>query len=323
MNTVTKAIREGNYILIVYVSTNSKDLSKVDIEVEFQSENGFPSKYPNSVLLFYDIMCLVYVLETIVWFVLIACNWKNILRIHHLMSLVLLVSVLDSIFDAIHHDMMNKWVNVNNADVILDIIVVFQTSLCLFFMILFSLGDGITKPKLGRCPCTFTCLTTLFFFIFSSCLIVYINFHDSKSSNDITILILAILVVLFGLVLVIWIGNNLIKTIRFLQRENNIGKMILYICVTIGLVLYALSNIASIALYFKQANTCSHAMEILISEGIFVPVTLSAFLLFVIVLIRPTSSNLGFLRYEIIYDKSDGSDMDENVFERHKLETVV
>ena len=46
---------------------------------------------------------------------------------------------------------------------------------------------------------------------------------------------------------------------------------------------------------------------------------MSAFVLFVMILVRPTSGNLSFLRYEIIYDKSADSgddDGEENVFVR-------
>ncbi|XP_072044846.1 transmembrane protein 87B-like [Amphiura filiformis] len=287
-NKVTRVIRNGNYILNIYANTYSKNISQVDIEVEFQSANGFPSRYPDSVLLFYDGMCCVYILETIVWFVLIACNWKNLLRIHHLMSLVLFVSVLDSIFDAIHHDIMNRW-DVNNAVLIMRMIFLkFVLSLRLLFMILFSLGDGVTKLKLSTRLCKVVSAATLILFIFASCTAVGFKFivTDSNMTASIIVGIGALLTLIFGLVLVVWIFVNLVRTIRLLYKQHDSGKMILYVCVLIGIVLYGATNIAAIVWQVKtliNSNTCLHVVGILNVNGAFLSVAYSEFLLFVIV----------------------------------------
>lgn len=299
---------DGNYILVVYiVSYTDKDL-QVNLDVKLRSPRPFPPRYPDAVVLFYLALFIMFLLQTALWLNLVIRNYQRVLRIHNLMTGVLVMCTLHSLSITVHQERINIWAissRYSTDNIFIAVLSVIKVVLTLFFMIFFSLGEGITKQKFSKR--SFICVI-ISLGIFGSLGIVLSTFgHEQSDNAALVTLTLTIIFALLGFGYVLWIAHNLTKTMRVLRRQNKMSKMVLYIIATLTIITYGLADMVYYAMILTMEPTCiTTAWPILYREGVMMSVFSSTFLWVIMILIQPTANNLKFLHYQPLSDISRG-----------------
>uniref|UniRef100_A0A3Q3AAZ9 GOST seven transmembrane domain-containing protein n=1 Tax=Kryptolebias marmoratus TaxID=37003 RepID=A0A3Q3AAZ9_KRYMA len=100
--------------------------------------------------MFYMAMCIVYVLMAMLWLVLSACYWRDLLRIQFWIGGVIFLGMLEkAIYYAEFQSIRYDGVSVQGAVVFAEVLSAVKRTLARVLVIIASLGYGIVKPRLG------------------------------------------------------------------------------------------------------------------------------------------------------------------------------
>ncbi|KAF7242269.1 Transmembrane protein 87A [Varanus komodoensis] len=106
------------------------------------------SEWP--LMVFYMVMCVVYVLYGALWLALLACYWRDILRIQFWIGGVILLGMLEkAVFYAEFQSIQSQGVSVQGAVIFAEVLCAVKRMLARVLVIIASLGYGIIKPRLG------------------------------------------------------------------------------------------------------------------------------------------------------------------------------
>ncbi|XP_063803561.1 transmembrane protein 87A isoform X3 [Pseudophryne corroboree] len=167
MNAAVKTWQDGPYIFIVHVvfsapptpdpgsnaksdlPTSANDLSlTMKVEVKGPYEYLSPADYPR--MIFFMVMCIVYVLFGALWLAWSACYWKDLLRIQFWVGAVILLGMLEkAVFYAEFQNIRHYGQSVQGAVILGELLSAVKRSLARILVIIVSLGYGIVKPRLG------------------------------------------------------------------------------------------------------------------------------------------------------------------------------
>uniref|UniRef100_A0A3Q2VB62 GOST seven transmembrane domain-containing protein n=1 Tax=Haplochromis burtoni TaxID=8153 RepID=A0A3Q2VB62_HAPBU len=95
--------------------------------------------------MFYMVMCIVYILYALLWFLWAACYWKDLLRIQFWIAGVIFLGMVEkAVFCA-------EYENTNTVGLLIfaELVSAFKRTLARLLVIIVSLGYGIVKPRLG------------------------------------------------------------------------------------------------------------------------------------------------------------------------------
>ncbi|KAM8781476.1 transmembrane protein 87A isoform 1-T1 [Rhynchonycteris naso] len=306
MHDPLKTWQDAPYIFIVHIGIlSSKESAK---------ENLFTSKYINCVLavtvevkgpyeyltleeyplmIFFMVMCIVYVLFGVLWLAWSACYWRDLLRIQFWIGAVIFLGMLEkAVFYAEFQNIRYKGESVQGALILAELLSAVKRSLARTLVIIVSLGYGIVKPRLG---------VTLHKVVVAGAL--YLLFSGMEGVLRVTGYFANPLALIVNLALsaidactILWISFHLTQTMKLLKLRRNIVKLSLYRHFTNTLILAVAASIVFIiwtTMKFRIVTCQSDWRELWVDDAIW-RLLFSMILFVIMVLWRPSANNQRF-----------------------------
>ncbi|GAB5572540.1 transmembrane protein 87A isoform X2 [Prionailurus iriomotensis] len=275
MHDPLKTWQDAPYIFIVHVGiSSSKESSKetslnslftMTVEVKGPYEYLTLEEYP--LMIFFMVMCIVYVLFGVLWLAWSACYWRDLLRIQFWIGAVIFLGMLEkAVFYAEFQNIRYKGESVQGALILAELLSAVKRSLARTLVIIVSLGYGIVKPRLG---------VTLHKVVVAGAL--YLLFSGMEGVLRVT-------------------GLSLTQTMKLLKLRRNIVKLSLYRHFTNTLILAVAASIVFIiwtTMKFRIVTCQSDWRELWVDDAIW-RLLFSMILFVIMVLWRPSANNQRF-----------------------------
>ncbi|XP_078007487.1 transmembrane protein 87A isoform X3 [Phascolarctos cinereus] len=300
-NAAIKTWQDGPYIFIVQIGiSSSKDSLKeapqsklftMTVEVKGPYEYLSLAEYP--LMIFFMVMCIVYVLFGVLWLAWSACYWRDLLRIQFWIGAVIFLGMLEkAVFYAEFQNVRYKGESVQGALILAELLSAVKRSLARTLVIIVSLGYGIVKPRLG---------VTLHKVVVAGAL--YLLFSGMEGVLRVTGSFYGSLAVIANLALsaidaciILWIFISLTQTMKLLKLRRNIVKLSLYRHFTNTLILAVAASIVFIiwtTMKFRLVDCQSDWQELWVDDAIW-RLLFSMILFAIMVLWRPSANNQRF-----------------------------
>ncbi|MXQ88591.1 hypothetical protein E5288_WYG003746 [Bos mutus] len=318
MHDPLKTWQDAPYIFIVHVGiSSSKESSKensrstlftMTVEVKGPYEYLTLEEYP--LMIFFMVMCIVYVLFGVLWLAWSACYWRDLLRIQFWIGAVIFLGMLEkAVFYAEFQNIRYKGESVQGALILAELLSAVKRSLARTLVIIVSLGYGIVKPRLGVTLHKVVVAGALYLLFsgmegvlrvtgaqtdLASLAFIPLAFLDTALCWWISFS-LAILMAIHFLLL-----ENMIflltQTMKLLKLRRNIVKLSLYRHFTNTLILAVAASIVFIiwtTMKFRIVTCQSDWRELWVDDAIW-RLLFSMILFVIMVLWRPSANNQRF-----------------------------
>uniref|UniRef100_A0A669PN97 Transmembrane protein 87A n=1 Tax=Phasianus colchicus TaxID=9054 RepID=A0A669PN97_PHACC len=306
MNAVIKTWRDGPYIFIVQIGylitwlpTFASCLNwllycflTVTIELKGPYEYLSLADYP--LMIFFMVMCIVYVFFGVLWLAWSACYWRDLLRIQFWIGAVIFLGMLEkAVFYAEFQNIRYTGESVQGALILAELLSAVKRSLARTLVIIVSLGYGIVKPRLG---------VTLHKVVMAGGL--YLLFSGMEgvlrvtgAQNDLASLAFIPLAFLDTAFLdFLYIFISLTQTMKLLKLRRNVVKLSLYRHFTNTLILAVAASIVFIiwtTMKFRLVDCQSDWQELWVDDAIW-RLLFSMILFVIMILWRPSANNQRF-----------------------------
>ncbi|XP_035751629.1 transmembrane protein 87A [Egretta garzetta] len=310
MNAVIKTWRDGPYIFIVQIGITTAKDSTTKVK---RMEKTTPSSYQNKpftmtvelkgpyeylsladypLMIFFMVMCIVYVFFGVLWLAWSACYWRDLLRIQFWIGAVIFLGMLEkAVFYAEFQNIRYTGESVQGAVILAELLSAVKRSLARTLVIIVSLGYGIVKPRLG---------VTLHKVVMAGAL--YLLFSGMEgvlrvtgAQNDLASLAFIPLAFL-DTALCWWIFISLTQTMKLLKLRRNVVKLSLYRHFTNTLILAVAASIVFIiwtTMKFRLVDCQSDWQELWVDDAIW-RLLFSMILFVIMILWRPSANNQRF-----------------------------
>ncbi|KFV91821.1 Transmembrane protein 87A, partial [Eurypyga helias] len=326
MNAVIKTWRDGPYIFIVQIGifTTVKD-STTKIK---RMEKTTPSSYQNKpftmmvelkgpyeylsladypLMIFFMVMCIVYVFFGVLWLAWSACYWRDLLRIQFWIGAVIFLGMLEkAVFYAEFQNIRYTGESVQGAVILAELLSAVKRSLARTLVIIVSLGYGIVKPRLG---------VTLHKVVMAGAL--YLLFSGMEgvlrvtgAQNDLASLAfiplafldtalcwwISFTILLEAFLDLPYIFISLTQTMKLLKLRRNVVKLSLYRHFTNTLILAVAASIVFIiwtTMKFRLVDCQADWQELWVDDAIW-RLLFSMILFVIMILWRPSANNQRF-----------------------------
>ncbi|KAM5235731.1 transmembrane protein 87A isoform 3-T3 [Ctenodactylus gundi] len=294
--------QDAPYIFIIHIGiSSSKESSKenllrnlftMTVEVKGPYEYLTLEDYP--LMIFFMVMCIVYVLFGVLWLAWSACYWRDLLRIQFWIGAVIFLGMLEkAVFYAEFQNIRYKGESVQGALILAELLSAVKRSLARTLVIIVSLGYGIVKPRLG---------VTLHKVVVAGAL--YLLFSGMEGVLRVTgyfsyslALILSLTLSAIDACIILWISfQYLTQTMKLLKLRRNIVKLSLYRHFTNTLILAVAASIVFIiwtTMKFRIVTCQSDWRELWVDDAIW-RLLFSMILFVIMILWRPSANNQRF-----------------------------
>ncbi|XP_072885494.1 transmembrane protein 87A isoform X2 [Hemitrygon akajei] len=327
-DSVAKTWEDAPYLFIVEVKkpvVNSPENRNWNLilEVEMVGPYGYISATQWPLMIFYMVMCIIYVFYSLVWLLLLACYWKDLLRIQFWIGGVILLGMLEkAVFYAEYQSISRQGVSVHGAVVFAELLSAVKRTLARILVIIAALGYGIVKPRLGATSNQVVGIGLLYL-LFSSVegvLRVTVNQDD-------VVLLAAIPLAILDSSLCWWIFVSLSQTMKQLKLRRTLVKVSLYRHFTNTLIFAVFASVIFViwvTMTFRLATCQSDWRERWIEDA-FWHFLFSVLLLVIMFLWRPSANNQRYAYSPLVDDVEEEEEEEQLIseaFEGMKIRTV-
>ncbi|XP_075874943.1 transmembrane protein 87A isoform X1 [Nelusetta ayraudi] len=297
--------KDGPYLLIVKI-VSSKPASNwsLNVNVIMKGSHGYISITEWPLMIFYMVMCIVYILYALLWFIWAACYWKDLLRIQFWIAGVIFLGMVEMAVFCAEYENTN---GVGSASpgllIFAELVSALKRTLARLLVIIVSLGYGIVKPRLGTVMHRVVGLGILYFSFASIEGVLRIT---AAKDSDLALLA-SIPLALLDSSLCWWIFVSLAQTIKTLKLRRNPVKLSLYRHFTNTLIFAVIASIifmAWTAKKFRLADCQSDWIELWVEDA-FWRFLFSVVLLVIMFLWRPSATNQRYAFTPLIDDSED------------------
>ncbi|XP_062996388.1 transmembrane protein 87A-like isoform X2 [Elgaria multicarinata webbii] len=308
-SVVAETWDDGPYVFILSINTSSPSWTLfIDVQMKHPHYQYISaSEWP--LMVFYMVMCIVYVLYGVLWLSLLACYWRDILRIQFWIGGVILLGMLEkAVFYAEFQSIQSQGVSVQGAVIFAEVLCAVKRMLARVLVIIASLGYGIVKPRLGALlnRVVGVGLMYLVFSIIEGVLRV-------KPAQDDLVLLAAIPLAMLDSALCWWILISLVQTMKLLKLRRNLVKLSLYRHFTNTLIFAVIASVAFIIWTTKtfRLAACQTDWRELWIDDAFWRFLFSIILLVIMFLWRPSANNQRYAFMPLVDEGSEQEDEDE------------
>ncbi|KAL8619621.1 hypothetical protein ACOMHN_019676 [Nucella lapillus] len=301
---LTTVWNDGNYLFIIRVrpKTKTKFTATVTIRM-FYGDDNYISAMDYPLLIFYGLMGLVYIVYGLVWLVLLACNWRDLLRVQFWVGGVILLGMLEkAVFFAEYENINKTGVSVRGAVIFAELVSCLKRTLARMLVIIVSLGFGIVKPRLGQTFHKVLFVGALYFILASieGCMRATTPKADQSNQFLLAAVPLAVLEAIICC---------LIQTTRTLRLRRNVVKLTLYRHFTNTLIFAVLASVACMIWSMTQHKfkECVKDWQQLWVDEAFWHMLFIILLLIIMLLWRPTVNNQRYA-FSPLLDAADEED---------------
>ncbi|XP_058957781.2 transmembrane protein 87A-like isoform X1 [Pocillopora verrucosa] len=319
VNRICQTKRDGVFVLVIEaipVNKLEKDEDfDLSLDVEMKGKNGYLSASDWPLYPFYGTMSLLYVFYGLVWLIVSACQWRDLLRIQFWIGGVIALGMLEKAVFFSEYNNINITGETNpGLTVFAELVSCVKRTLARILVIIVSMGFGIVKPRLGSTLHRVLGVGALYFILatIEGCFRALRPKSDPGRQQLIASIPLAVL----DASICWWIFMSLVQTTRTLRIRRNLVKLSLYRHFTNTLIFAVLASVAymiwSIKTHrFSKGGCITDWSELWLDEA-FWHFLFSIVLLVIMVLWRPTANNQRYA-FTPIVDFGDEEDEDENM----------
>ncbi|TRY92995.1 hypothetical protein DNTS_011607 [Danionella cerebrum] len=329
-DAVAKTWDNSPYMFIIAIEAVSpaKDTTwSIQLEVKMKGPQEYISASEWPLMIFYMVMCIIYVILGVLWLALSACYWRDLLRIQFWIGGVIFLGMLEkAVFYAEFQSIRYDGHSVQGAVVFAEVLSAVKRTLARVLVIIASLGYGIVKPRLGALlhRVVGVGLLYLIFSIIEGVLRV-------NTAEDDLVLLAAIPLAVLDSTLCWWISSLfffslslLAQTMKLLRLRRNVVKLSLYRHFTNTLIFAVIASVIFIAWTtktFKLAKCQSDWRELWIDDA-FWRFLFSSILLVIMFLWRPSANNQRYAFSPLVDEVSEeeeGEQLMNEAFEGVKM----
>ncbi|XP_074188595.1 transmembrane protein 87B isoform X1 [Rhinolophus sinicus] len=325
MDVVAKTQRDGFHIFIVSIKTDKTDANwNLNVSLSMMGPKGYLSASDWPLMIFYMVMCLVYIVYGVLWLMWSACYWKDILRIQFWIAAVIFLGMLEkAVFYTEYQNINSTGLSTQGLLIFAELTSAVKRTLARLLVIIVSLGYGIVKPRLGTVMHRVIGLGFLYF-IFAAVegVMRVVGANDSDLE-----LVASLPLSLLDSGLCWWIFVSLAQTMKTLRLRKNTVKFSLYRHFTNTLIFAVLASVVFMVWTtktFRFAKCQSDWMERWV-DGAFWSFLFSLILVVIMFLWRPSANNQRYAFMPLIDDSDDDVEeftvTSENLTEGIKLRT--
>ncbi|XP_067875271.1 transmembrane protein 87A-like isoform X2 [Heterodontus francisci] len=325
--SVAQTWEDAPYIFIIEVQeaepkTDNRNWNLI-LEVEMLGPYEYISATDWPLMIFYMVMCIIYVLYSVVWLLLLACYWKDLIRIQYWIGGVILLGMLEkAVFYAEFHRIFQQGVSVHGTVIFAELLSAVKRTLARILVIIAGLGYGIVKPRLGTTSSQVIGIGLLYL-LFSS---VEGVLRVTVNQDDI-VLLAAIPLAILDASLCWWIFISLSQTMKQLKLRRAVVKLSLYRHFTNTLIFAVFASVIFIiwvTMTFRLPACQSDWRELWIEDS-FWRFLFSVLLLVIMFLWRPSANNQRY-DYSPLVDEIDDEEEEEQLineaFEGMKIRPI-
>ncbi|XP_052039537.1 transmembrane protein 87B isoform X1 [Apodemus sylvaticus] len=304
-DVVARTQKDGFHIFIVSIKTEKTDADwNLNVSLSMVGPHGFISASDWPLMIFYMVMCIVYILYGVLWLLWSACYWKDILRIQFWIAAVILLGMLEkAVFYSEYQNINSTGLSTQGLLIFAELISAVKRTLARLLVIIVSLGYGIVKPRLGTVMHRVIGLGLLYL-IFAA----IEGVMRVIGANDSDLVLLASLPLsLLDSGLCWWIFISLAQTMKTLRLRKNTVKFSLYRHFTNTLIFAVLASIVFMVWTtktFRMAKCQSDWMELWVDDA-FWSFLFSLILIVIMFLWRPSANNQRYAFMPLIDDSDD------------------
>ncbi|XP_036041619.1 transmembrane protein 87B isoform X1 [Onychomys torridus] len=304
-DVVARTQKDGFHIFIVSIKTDKTDaVWDLNVSLSMVGPHGYISASDWPLMIFYMVMCIVYILYGVLWLMWSACYWKDILRIQFWIAAVIFLGMLEkAVFYSEYQNINSTGLSTQGLLIFAELISAVKRTLARLLVIIVSLGYGIVKPRLGTVMHRVTGLGLLYL-IFAA----IEGVMRVIGANDSDLVLLASLPLsLLDSGLCWWIFISLAQTMKTLRLRKNTVKFSLYRHFTNTLIFAVLASIVFMVWTtktFRIAKCQSDWMELWVDDA-FWSFLFSLILIVIMFLWRPSANNQRYAFMPLIDDSDD------------------
>ncbi|CAL1531642.1 unnamed protein product [Lymnaea stagnalis] len=320
-----KTWQDGYFLLVIQFSPSDPEKKELPADFELQAKvrmsNGdsYLAAVDRPLLIFYGVMGLVYIGFGIMWLVMLACNWRDLLRVQFWIGGVILLGMLEkAVFFAEYENINNTGQSVKGAIIFAELVSCLKRSLARMLVIIVSLGYGIVKPRLGQ---TFhkVLIVGVVFFILASiegCMRALAEKADQSKQQ----LLPGVPLAVTDAIICWWIFSSLLQTTRTLRLRRNIVKLSLYRHFTNTLIFSVIASVAYMIWFLTQHRfkECLSDWKELWMDDAYWHLLFSVLLFVIMILWRPTVNNQRYAFSPLLDAAEDDIDDDTVLSEAYE-----
>ncbi|CAF3332897.1 unnamed protein product [Rotaria socialis] len=305
---------DGYYLIEIYrPAILDSDLTGLDVDVIVSMKNrhgGYITADEYPALVFYGIMCGIYGLFAILWFVWCALYWRELLKIQFWIGGVILIGMIEKSAFLAEYDTVNRHgYKVHVAIVTAEVLSCLKRTVSRMLVIIVALGYGVVKPRLGPLKQKVFAMGLLYFAIATTEAILRLNTTNDETNNK--VLISRIPLAVIDATIYYWIFTGLVTTTRTLRLRKNIVKLNVYRHFTNTLIFAILASLVFMIWSLKSHffTTCITNWREFWVDDAFWHILFSLVLLVIMFLFRPSNNNQRYAFVPLL-DQSDNDNDD-------------
>ncbi|CAF0799800.1 unnamed protein product [Didymodactylos carnosus] len=317
---------DGFYVIEFYKPTGDLNLDVV-LGVSMKSAKGYLSADEFLSLIFYGVMCAIYALFAIFWFIWCSFYWRELLKIQFWIGGVILMGMVEKSAFLAEYDTTNRYgYTMQYAILTAEMISCLKRTVSRMLVVIVALGFGIVKPRLGPLKQKVIGMGMLYFTIAAiESLVRLYSKYDEKNRR---VLASRTPLAVIDATICYWIFTGLVQTTRALRVRKNVIKLRVYRHFTNTLLFAIFSSVLfmlwSLKAHFVKCVT--NWREFWVNDA-FWHILFSLLLLVIMLLFRPSNNNqryafLPLLDDERDCDPEDIDDLDEEKGESTLFETL-
>ncbi|KAL3050163.1 transmembrane protein 87A isoform X1 [Trematomus bernacchii] len=311
-NVIATTWKDGPYLLVVKFESSKPEANwNLTVSVVMKSSRGYISITEWPLMIFYMVMCIVYILYALLWFIWAACYWKDLLRIQFWIAGVIFLGMVEKAVFCAEYENTNTVGSASPGLLIFaELVSALKRTLARLLVIIVSLGYGIVKPRLGQVMHRVVGLGVLYFAFASIEGVLRITGGRDNGTTLITEIVLAVL----DSCNIWFIFVSLAQTIKTLKLRRNPVKLSLYRHFTNTLIFAVIASVIFmgwIAKKFRLADCQSDWIELWVEDA-FWRFLFSVILLVIMFLWRPSANNQRYA-FTPLMDDSDDEEIEEFV----------
>ncbi|XP_024910850.1 transmembrane protein 87A isoform X2 [Cynoglossus semilaevis] len=315
---VAKSWEDGPYMFILYVrevkeksqtttdTANSAAPWSIHMQISMRGSHDYISASEWPLMVFYMVMCIIYVLLAVLWLVLSARYWRDLLRIQFWIGGVIFLGMLEkAVYYAEFQSIRYDGLSVHGAVVFAEVLSAVKRTLARVLVIIASLGYGIVKPRLGALLHRVVGVGMLY--LMFSVIEGTLRVNTDRGDNTHTRVLCDIVLAFTDSCIVWWIFVSLAQTMKLLKLRRNVVKLSLYRHFTNTLIFAVIASVIFIiwtTKVFQMSKCLSDWRELWIDDA-FWRFLFSMVLLVIMFLWRPSANNQRYAFTPLVDEDSE------------------
>lgn len=301
------ALVNSSGVYVVRVAVKSDSSVSINVTLEFHNPYGYLSAIDYPALIFYSCMTVVYTACGLAWLLMMACSYKDLVRLQFWIGAVILLGLLEKAFFVSEYSTINQGLDSPGLILVAECISAAKRALARVLLIIVSLGFGTVKPRLGENLSKVVIVGVVYFIAAVIEGVVRSNSYTATTSAWPSTVTFAVLFILDAAIMW-WIFMGLVNTRRTLRLRNNTVKLSIYNHFMYTLIFTVIASLVftvwmMLEINYPKGDCLTDWKEIWLRDCFWH--ILFAFILCVIMLLWRPSANKNRFAYSLVSNEEE------------------